>query len=122
METQATPFLDALRRQIVAAAREGRDRQARSQREWAKRHRLLLATVAALAVASAIGATLLSHTLGAGGRDRLSTNGVTAPNPQALGPAPSGRRAGRPRLASVTSSSRSLRRSRTTSGSWVGDQ
>ena len=62
MESAEIRFLDELRGQILVAAREGRDRQARAPRAWAKRHVLLLATVAALAVASALGAALLSRT------------------------------------------------------------
>jgi hypothetical protein len=87
MESEATPFLDELRRQIVAAAREGRDRQARTPRAWMNRHALVLAIVAALVLALGAGGALLSRTLGASGHGSSSTIGAAAPNSQVLGPA-----------------------------------
>jgi hypothetical protein len=90
MESVETPFLDALRCQILDAAREGRDRQARTPRAWAKRYALLLASVAALVVASALGAALLSRTHGESGHGSSSANGAAAPSSRVVGPAHSG--------------------------------
>ena len=87
MESAEIPFLEELRGQILVAAREGRDRQARAPRAWAKRHVLLLATVAALAVASALGAALLSRTHAGSRHGPSSTTGAAALGPQLLGPA-----------------------------------
>jgi hypothetical protein len=88
MESAEITFLDELRGQILVAAREGRDRQARAPRAWAKRHVLLLATVAALVVASAAGAGLLSLMHGGSRHGTPSTHGVAAPNTHVLVPAP----------------------------------
>jgi hypothetical protein len=87
MEDVDIPFLDELRRQILVAARDGRDRQGRASGAWAARHALLLASVAALVVASGLGAALLTRTH-AGNRHGLSsTTRAAAPSSQALGPA-----------------------------------
>jgi hypothetical protein len=87
MESEAIPFLDELRRQIVVAAREGRDRQARTPRAWMNRRALLLAIVVGLLLTCGIGAVLLFRTADTGTRSAASTRGVAAPSTHLLGPA-----------------------------------